>query len=68
MSITQTIFARNTVSMTDSKKNVTRCQLIFHFFARITLKVVENGLDSRQDSSLGHKMDASGSVAPIGET
>jgi len=34
-----------------------QCQLIFQFFAWITLKVIGYGLDSGKDSFLGHGMD-----------
>jgi hypothetical protein len=39
------------------KNIVMRCQLIFQLFAVITLKVMGYGLNSRQEKSLGHRMD-----------
>ena len=47
----------NFVNMTGLKDIVMWCQLIFQFSARITLKVIRNGLDSRQVTSLSHRMD-----------
>ena len=47
----------NSVNMTGLKDIVMRCQLIFQFSAGITLKVLVNGLDSRQVTSLSHRMD-----------
>ena len=34
-----------------------QCQLIFQFFAGITLKVIGYELDSGKDSFLSHRMD-----------
>ncbi len=36
---------------------VMRYQLIFQLIAVITLKVMDYGLNSRQDSLIGHRMD-----------
>ena len=47
----------NSVNMTGVKDIVMQCKLILHVFARITLKVMEDGLDSRQVTFLGHRMD-----------
>ena len=47
----------NSVNMTGSDNIVMRCQLIFQFSAGITLKVMGDGLDSLQVTSLGHRMD-----------
>ena len=47
----------NSVNMTGSENIVMQCQLIFQFFAVITLKVMGDGLDSWQDISIGHRMD-----------
>ena len=47
----------DSVNITGLKDIVLQCQLIFQFFAGITLKVMEDGLDSRQVTSLGHRMD-----------
>ena len=43
--------------MIGSDNIVMWCQLIFQFSARITLKVIGDGLDSWQVTSLGHRMD-----------
>ncbi len=47
----------NSVSVIGYKIIVMWCQLIFQLFAVITLKVMGYGLNSRQDKSLGHRMD-----------
>ena len=47
----------NSVNMTGLKDIVMRCQLIFQFSAGITLKVMGDGLDSRQVKSLSQRMD-----------
>ena len=46
----------NSVNMIGSNNIVTQCQLIFQFSAGITLKVIGDGLDSRQVTSLGQRM------------
>ena len=43
--------------MTGSKNSVMWCQLIFQFSTGITLKVIGDGLDSQQVTSLGQRMD-----------
>ena len=47
----------SSVNMTGLKDIVMQCQLIFQSFAGITLKVMGDGLDSRQVTSLGHRMN-----------
>ena len=47
----------NSVNMTGLNNIVMRCQLIFQFSAGITLKVMGDGLDSRQVKSLSQRMD-----------
>ena len=47
----------HSVNVTGLNNIVMRCQLIIQFYARITMKVMGDGLDSWQDTSLGHRMD-----------
>ena len=47
----------NSVNMIVSDNIVTWCQLIFQFSAKITLKVIQDGLDSQQVTSLGQRLD-----------
>ena len=47
----------NSVNITGSNNIVTLCQLILQFSAGITMKVIGDGLVSRQVTSLGHRMD-----------
>ena len=47
----------NSVNETGSQDNVMRCQIIFQFSAGITMKVIQDGLDSRQVTSLNQRID-----------
>jgi len=47
----------NSVNRTGSKNIVMRCQLIFQSADGITQKVIQDGLDSRQVTSIGQRMD-----------
>ena len=47
----------NSVNVTGLNNIVMWCQMIFQFYAGIILKVMGDGLDSRQVKSLGQRMD-----------